>query len=174
MGCRPAILIPFTLYKATRLNLFGLSEPMPIGLGVSVEKKGDPVADIGSACSSSSCLCHRRQRLCRAQGPHFAKALVGPRNQLFLPLAILISAWMLLVADTIGRNILEPKDIPAGIMIALIGAPYLMFLLMKSRRKSIIFVKAEDVFSFFCVCLIIFKSLAQRKLEHNISPNCEI
>lgn len=173
MGCRPAILIPFTLYKATRLNLFGLSVPMPIGLGVSVEKKGDPVADIGFACSSSSCLCHRRQRLCRAQGPHFAKALVGPRNQLFLPLAILISAWML-VADTIGRNILEPKDIPAGIMIALIGAPYLMFLLMKSRRKSIIFVKAEDVFSFFCVCLIIFKSLAQRKLEHNISPNCEI
>ena len=69
---------------------------------------------------------------------------------------------------------LEPKDIPAGIMIALIGAPYLMYLLMKSRRKSIIFVKAEDVFSFFCVCLIIFKSLAQRKLEHNISPNCEI
>lgn len=149
MGFRPIILIPFTLYKATRLNLFGLSEPVPIGLGVIVGKKGDPVAAIGFACSSS-CLCHRRQRLCRAQGPHFAKALVGPRNQVFLPLAILIRAWLLLVADTIGRNILEPKDIPAGIMIALIGAPYLL-LLMKSRRKSIIFVKAEDVFSFFCL-----------------------
>jgi iron complex transport system permease protein len=38
------ILIPFTLYKANRLNLLGLSEPVPIGLGVSVEKKG------GSCC----------------------------------------------------------------------------------------------------------------------------
>ncbi len=118
MGFRPAMLISFTLYKATWLNLFGVSEPVPIGLGVSVEKKGDPVADIGCACSSS-CLCRRRQRLRRAQGPHFAKALVGPRNQLFLPVAILIRAWLLLLADTIGRNILEPKDIPAGIMIAL-------------------------------------------------------
>lgn len=83
--------------------------------------------------------------------PHFARALVGPRNQLFLPVAILIRAWLLLLADTIGRNILEPKGIPAGIMIALIGAPYFMYLLMKSRRKSTVFVKAEDVFSFFCL-----------------------
>ncbi|MGE7592305.1 iron chelate uptake ABC transporter family permease subunit [Peribacillus frigoritolerans] len=100
--------------------------------------------------------------------------MVGPRNQLFLPVAILIRAWLLLLAETIGRNILEPKDIPAGIMIAFIGAPYFMYLLMKSRRKSIIFVKAEEMSSAFFVCFIIFKSLAQRKLEHNISPNCEI
>ncbi|MBL3644187.1 iron chelate uptake ABC transporter family permease subunit [Bacillus sp. RHFB] len=68
--------------------------------------------------------------------PHFARALVGPRNQLFLPVAILIRAWLLLLADTIGRNIIEPKGIPAGIMIALIGAPYFMYLRMKSRRKK--------------------------------------
>ncbi|SNT58020.1 FecCD transport family protein [Bacillus sp. OK838] len=52
--------------------------------------------------------------------PHFARALVGFLNQLFQPVAILIRAWLLLLADTIGRNILEPKGIPAGIMIALI------------------------------------------------------
>jgi iron complex transport system permease protein len=65
------------------------------------------------------------------RAPHFARALVGFRNQLFLPVAILICAWLLLLADTIGRNILEPKGIPAVIMIALIGAPYIMYLLMK-------------------------------------------
>lgn len=54
------------------------------------------------------------------RAPHFARALVGFRNQLFLPVANLIRAWLLLLADTIGRNILEPKGIPAGIMIALI------------------------------------------------------
>jgi iron complex transport system permease protein len=56
--------------------------------------------------------------------PHFARAVVGPRNQLFLPVAILIRAWLLLLAEYHRkRNILEPKGIPAGIMIALIGAP---------------------------------------------------
>ncbi|MOA58906.1 putative siderophore transport system permease protein YfhA [compost metagenome] len=63
--------------------------------------------------------------------PHIAKALVGPRNQLFMPISILIGGWLLLLADTIGRNIVEPSGIPAGIMVALIGAPYFMYLLLK-------------------------------------------
>jgi iron complex transport system permease protein len=63
--------------------------------------------------------------------PHLAKALIGPRNQLFLPLAILIGGWLLLLADTIGRNIVEPAGIPAGVMSALIGGPYFIYLLLK-------------------------------------------
>jgi iron complex transport system permease protein len=59
-----------------------------------------------------------------------AKSLVGPRNQLFLPVAILIGGWLLLFADTIGRNLID-SGIPAGIMVALIGAPYFMYLLLK-------------------------------------------
>lgn len=42
---------------------------------------------------------------------------------------ILIGGWLLLLADTIGRNLLEPSGIPAGIMAALIGAPYFIYLL---------------------------------------------
>ncbi|MGM0877036.1 MAG: iron chelate uptake ABC transporter family permease subunit [Bacillota bacterium] len=46
-------------------------------------------------------------------------------------LAILIGGWLLLLADTIGRNLVDPDGIPAGIMVALIGAPYFMYLLLK-------------------------------------------
>lgn len=63
--------------------------------------------------------------------PHIAKALVGPRHQLFLPLAILTGGWLLLLADTIGRNLLEPSGIPAGVVSALIGAPYFIYLMVK-------------------------------------------
>jgi iron complex transport system permease protein len=48
----------------------------------------------------------------------------------------LIGAWLLLLGDTIGRNIIEPEGIPAGIIIALIGAPYYMYLLMKKKEKK--------------------------------------
>lgn len=67
----------------------------------------------------------------RLMAPHIAKALVGPHNQLFIPVAILLGGWLLLVADTIGRNLVDPEGITAGIMVALIGAPYFMFLLLK-------------------------------------------
>lgn len=63
--------------------------------------------------------------------PHIAKALVGARHQLMIPVAILIGGWLLVVADTIGHNILSPDGIPAGIMVALIGGPYFIYLLLK-------------------------------------------
>lgn len=67
--------------------------------------------------------------------PHIAKSLVGPRHQIFMPIALLIGGWLLLLADTIGRNIVDPNGIPAGIVVALIGAPYFMYLLLKKLKK---------------------------------------
>jgi iron complex transport system permease protein len=45
------------------------------------------------------------------------------------------AGWLLFVADTIGRNIIEPNGLPAGIVSALIGAPYFVYLLLKQKNK---------------------------------------
>jgi iron complex transport system permease protein len=63
--------------------------------------------------------------------PHIAKALVGPRNSLFIPVAVLLGGWLLLIADTVGRNLVDPDGIAAGIMVSLIGVPYFVYLLLK-------------------------------------------
>lgn len=126
-----AILIPFTLYKANRLNLLGLSEPVAIGIGVSIEKERIVLLLTAVALAASAVSVTGGIAFIGLMAPHMAKALVGPRNQLYLPLAILIGGWILLFADTIGRNIIEPDGIPAGIMAAIIGAPYFMYLLLK-------------------------------------------
>lgn len=126
-----AVLIPFTLYKANRLNLLGLSEPVAIGLGVSIEKERIVLLLTAVALAASAVSVTGGIAFVGLMAPHIAKGLVGPKNQLFLPLAILIGGWLLLLADTIGRNLVEPDGIPAGIMAALIGAPYFMYLLLK-------------------------------------------
>ncbi|MBS4189937.1 iron ABC transporter permease [Bacillus sp. FJAT-49705] len=126
-----AVLIPFTLYKANRLNLLGLSEPVAIGVGVSIEKERIVLLLAAVALAASAVSVTGGISFIGLMAPHIAKALVGPRNQLFLPVAILIGGWLLVVADTIGRNLVEPDGIPAGIMVALIGAPYFMYLLLK-------------------------------------------
>ena len=66
--------------------------------------------------------------------PHIAKSLVGPRHQIFMPIALLIGGWLLLLADTIGRNIVEPNGIPAGIVVALIGALTLCICCLRRRK----------------------------------------
>ena len=125
------VLIPFVLYKANRLNMLGLSEPVAVGLGVSVEKERITLLIAAVALAASAVSVTGGIAFIGLMAPHIAKALVGPRHQLFLPLAILTGGWLLLLADTLGRNLLEPSGIPAGVMAALIGAPYFIYLLMK-------------------------------------------
>lgn len=125
------ILIPFTLYKANRLNILGLSEPVAIGVGMSIEKERIQLLLAAVALAASAVSVTGGISFIGLMAPHMAKALVGPRNQLFIPVAILLGGWLLLFADTVGHHLVQPDGIPAGIMVALIGAPYFVYLLLK-------------------------------------------
>ncbi|WP_413300744.1 iron ABC transporter permease [Bacillus sp. 1P10SD] len=125
------ILIPFTLYKANRLNILGLSEASAIGVGIKIEKERIQLLLASIALAASAVSVTGGIAFIGLMAPHIAKALVGPRNQLFIPVSILIGGWLLLTADTIGRNITSTEGIPAGIIVSLIGAPYFIYLLQK-------------------------------------------
>lgn len=125
------VLIPFALYKANALNILSLSEPVAIGVGISIEKERIQLLLTAVALAASAVSVTGGISFIGLMAPHMAKALVGPRNQLFIPVAIMIGGGLLLFADTIGHHLIEPNGIPAGIMVSLIGAPYFMYLLLK-------------------------------------------
>ncbi|MEH6936762.1 iron ABC transporter permease [Bacillus sp. JJ664] len=125
------ILIPFTLYKANTLNILSLNEPVAIGVGISLEKERVILLLSAVALAASAVSITGGIAFIGLMAPHMAKSLIGPRNQLFLPIAILIGGLLLLVADTVGRNLVEPEGIPAGIVVALIGGPYFVYLILK-------------------------------------------
>lgn len=125
------VLIPFTLYKAHRLNILNLNEPVSIGVGISVQKERIILLIIAVALAASAVSVTGGIAFIGLLSPHIAKKLVGPRNQLFIPIAILIGGLLLLVADTIGRSLLSNISLPAGIIVSLIGAPYFIYLLFK-------------------------------------------
>jgi len=125
------VLIPFTLYKANKLNLLALNEPIAIGVGVSIEKERIQLLLTAVALAASAVSVTGGISFIGLMAPHIARALVGPRHQWFLPIALLIGGFLLVLADTIGRNIAGPDGVPAGIVVALIGAPYFIYLLLK-------------------------------------------
>ena len=125
------IFIPFALYKANKLNLLGLSESVALGVGVSVEKERLQLLIAAVALAASAVSVTGGISFVGLMAPHIAKAFVGPRHQLFMPIAILLGGLLLLIADTIGRNINTAEGIPAGVVVALIGAPYFVYLLLK-------------------------------------------
>ncbi|MFE2844695.1 FecCD family ABC transporter permease [Streptomyces scopuliridis] len=66
--------------------------------------------------------------------PHIARAIVGSDHRWVLPMAALIGPVMLLVSDVIGRIVFPPSEVPAGVMTALLGVPFLVALV---RRKAV-------------------------------------
>ncbi|QDQ12213.1 FecCD family ABC transporter permease [Streptomyces spectabilis] len=91
----------------------GLGATVLTGVGVAA---AGPIAFIGLAV------------------PHIARALIGSDHRWVLPLAALLGPVMLLVSDTVGRIVFPPSEVPAGVMTALIGVPFLVTLV---RRKAV-------------------------------------
>lgn len=68
--------------------------------------------------------------------PNLARQIIGDRPHYVFPLAFLIGSFMYLVADILGRSILSPVEIPAGMVTNLISAPLFLFVLFHSSRQS--------------------------------------
>ena len=63
--------------------------------------------------------------------PQLAKRLVGPVHRRQLPIAWLVSGVIILIADSISRNMFSPIEIPVGITISIVGVPYFIYLMLK-------------------------------------------
>lgn len=67
--------------------------------------------------------------------PHIARRLVGPRHLWLLPMSACVGASIMMVADVVARTLVAPAELPVGILTALLGCPFFLFLL-KSRGDS--------------------------------------
>jgi iron complex transport system permease protein len=65
--------------------------------------------------------------------PHLMRLLVGPDHRVLLPASLLAGASLLLLADLVARLLLAPAELPIGIVTALIGAPFFLYLLVRGR-----------------------------------------
>ncbi|WED27667.1 iron ABC transporter permease [Vibrio sp. DW001] len=67
--------------------------------------------------------------------PHLGRMVTGPNHRTLIPLSMIIGALLLLVADMIARTVVAPLDMPVGIVTALIGSPFFIWLLVKQKGR---------------------------------------
>lgn len=127
------VLIPFLLLKSNVLNLLNTHQYIAQGVGVKIGKERIVLLLIVVVLSSAAVSVAGAIGFIGLLGPHIAKSIVGPRHQLFLPISIFIGAFLLVLADTVGQIILQPSGIPAGIVVSIIGAPYFLYLMYKTK-----------------------------------------
>nr|WP_204466449.1 iron ABC transporter permease [Shouchella xiaoxiensis] len=126
------ILIPIAFYKARTLNVMQIGTQSAVSLGVPIEKERRTLLLVAVSLAAAGVAVGGGIAFLGLVAPHIARRLVGPKHQVMIPTAALIGALLLLVADMIGRNLLAPSEIPVGIIIAILGAPYFLYLLMRT------------------------------------------
>ena len=127
-----AVLLLAALYKARTLNVMALGPLLATGVGVSVKCQTRLLLALAVGASSVCCAVGGGLSFAGLVCPHMARRLVGPDFRRLLPATVLVGADLMLFADVISRTLLLPVEIPVGIVVAVIGAPYFLYLLAKS------------------------------------------
>ena len=125
------VFLGLTLWKAKILDVIDLGDELAIGLGVHVEKERKMLFFYATALAALATSVAGNLAFLGLLGPHLAKRLVGPVHRRLIPMASLLSIMIILLADSISRNVFSPIEIPVGTTIAIVGVPYFIYLMLK-------------------------------------------
>ena len=127
-------LIPIIFYLKD-LNLVLLGEESAQHLGVDVERVKKILIVAATLVTASVVSVSGSIGFIGLIVPHIARMLIGPDHRKMLPLAAFIGGTFLLISDDIARSLIPPLEIPVGIITALAGGPYFIYLLRKKKNE---------------------------------------
>ncbi|MFF5772589.1 iron ABC transporter permease [Streptomyces californicus] len=127
------LALPLLLALHRRLDLLAVDEDTPRILGVSPARTRFAALTIGAVLAALGVIAIGVVGFVGLVAPHLARSLVGARHARAIPVSMLLGAVLVCVADTLGRTVVAPAQVPAGLMVALVGAPYFVWLLRRSR-----------------------------------------
>lgn len=131
-----AVGLPLLLVYGQSLNLFVLGERHAAHLGIRVERTKLIVLISSTLLTAAAVSVSGVIGFVGLVVPHLIRLLVGPDYRLITPLSAIGGGIFVLWADTLARNVLTPKEIPLGVVTALIGAPFFAYLLHRRKLKQ--------------------------------------
>lgn len=131
----PLVLVPLAWILARKLDIMALGDDLSKALGLSLERTRLALLVIGVASTAAAVSVVGTLGFVGLVAPHMARILVGNHHRKLVPLAAVMGAILVVVADTVGRIVLAPSEVPSGIVTALIGTPYFLWLMWRSKSS---------------------------------------
>lgn len=131
-----AVLLPLVARRHHDLDLVALDDDVPRVLGVPFERRRFTFLLVTVVLTAASVSAVGVVGFVGLVAPHLARTLVGGRHARVVPVAVLLGAVLVSLADTVGRTVIAPTQIPAGLLTAVLGAPYFVRLLWRTRGSS--------------------------------------
>ncbi len=124
-----------SLFVLGQCNLLALEDKTARSIGVNVTRTRIIVSVIAVLLASISTAVIGPISFLGLIVPHIARLLVGSNHKILVPYSIVLGAFMLLCADTLGRTIAAPYEISASVIMSVIGGPFFIILLRRSKKN---------------------------------------
>ncbi|CAH1205854.1 iron ABC transporter permease [Paenibacillus sp. JJ-223] len=129
------ILIPVAWWLARRFELLVFDDQSASGLGLHVRRTRLLAMATGVLLAAGAVACVGTVGFIGLIAPHMVRLLTGHHLRRSMFLSALVGALLLVLTDTIGRTVMAPTEIPSGLLIAIIGAPYFLYLMYRSNWR---------------------------------------
>lgn len=131
-----AVAIPIVLALGRQLNAFALGEDLATAVGVRANRLQLVLVAVGALLAAVVVSVAGPIAFVAFISPHIARRLARTASSAYLPCCMLVGALLVLVADYVAKRLLEPTELPVGITTIFIGAPYLLYLLLRTERDA--------------------------------------
>lgn len=122
------------LSYAWDMNALSAGEAVAANLGVNIKRLQFICLTVATLAASATVAFTGIIGFIGLIAPHISRMLIGSDNRFLLPCSSIMGAIILLLADTVGRTIISPVEIPVGIVTGLIGGPYFLYMLLKKKH----------------------------------------
>jgi iron complex transport system permease protein len=134
VGAVLAVGTAVAVARRRQLDLVALDDDTPRLLGLCLARERLGLLCLSVLLSASAVAAAGTIAFVGLVAPHAARALVGRRHVRVLPVAVMLGAALVCAADLLGRTVIAPAQLGAGLTTAVIGAPYFLYLLVRTRR----------------------------------------
>ncbi len=124
-----------SLVMSRDLNVLQLGDQVARSLGSPLELKRGLLLLSGAALAGSAVATAGNIRFVGLMAPHLGRQMVGPSHEGLLPVAALTGGFVVVVADLLGRLLFAPIELPCGLITAIVGAPYFLYVLIRDRNS---------------------------------------
>ena len=118
------------------LNVVALGEERAVQLGVEVDRLKRRAIAIGALLAAAAVSVAGIIGFVGLMTPHLLRLVIGADHRRLVPASVLGGATLLILADVVARTVVAPSEIPVGVVTALLGAPFFLFLLRREGRSA--------------------------------------
>ncbi|MEH2047204.1 FecCD family ABC transporter permease [Nostoc sp.] len=129
------VFVPMALTLARHLNALNLGDDVAKSLGSQVEWQRGLLVLVGVALAGAGVATAGNIGFIGLIAPHLGRQLVGVTHEGLIPTSALLGGVIVVIADLLGRTLFAPIELPCGVVTAVIGAPYFLYLLIRNRKK---------------------------------------